>query len=192
MMPDGKHTKSELKKLLTKKQVRFCHEYIYDWNGGRSYRAAYPDCKTDNGARVNASRLLTNTNIIEYIDLIKNDYEAEAGVSKLMAIMELKKFAFHSFDDIHDSWFKRKDFDKLPKEVKSCIQEIDTKILTRNIGTHDEPEIVDVEYVKIKLVDKRGALQDLAKLMGWNEAEKIDHSMTIQYQNVSKQFPNKK
>lgn len=32
---------------------------------------------------------------------------------------------------------------------------------------------------KLKLHDKRGAIQDILKAMGWNEAEKIEHSGEI-------------
>jgi phage terminase small subunit len=159
-------------KGLTEKQKRFCEEYAVDWNGSRAYKAAYPSCKSDGAARTSAVRLLTNDNIKAYIQEYTSDIEKAAGISKLMAVKELAKFAFHSFDEINESWFERKEFDKLPKSVKDCIQQIDTKIIRKIVDTNKGPQAVDVEYVNIKLVDKRGALQDLAKLMGWNNPEK--------------------
>ena len=53
---------------MTDNQRKFCDEYIKDCNGSRAYKAAYPNVKSDEAARVNASKLLTKTNIKEYID----------------------------------------------------------------------------------------------------------------------------
>ena len=67
---------------LTEKQKRFADYYIETGNGAESYKRAYPNCKKDDTARVNASKLLTNTNIKEYIDKqlkeMKNDRIADA------------------------------------------------------------------------------------------------------------------
>jgi len=157
-------------KKLTDKQLKFCKEYVFDWNRTKAaIRAGYSE-KT---AYSIGSENMKKPEILAEIETQKNNLEELAGVSKLMAIKELHKFAFQSFDEIHDSWIERKEFNALSKDVKSCIQEIDTKILKKNIGTQDLPEIVDVEHIKVKFVDKRGALQDLAKLLGWNNAEKV-------------------
>ncbi len=53
---------------MTEKQKRFCDEYLIDLNGTRAYKAAYPSVKSDDTARTNASRLLTNANVREYLD----------------------------------------------------------------------------------------------------------------------------
>lgn len=157
-------------KKLTDKQLEFCKQYTFDWNATKAaIRAGYSE-KT---ARSIGSENLSKPDIQAEIERQKQNIEEIVGISKTMAIAELAKFAFHSFEDIHDSWIERKDFDKLSSEIKSCIQEIDAKILKKNIGTDEQPEIVDVEHVKIKLVDKRGAIQDLAKMLGWNNPEKV-------------------
>ena len=53
---------------MTEKQKRFCDEYLVDLNGTRAYKAAYPSVKSDEAARANASRLLTNANVRAYIE----------------------------------------------------------------------------------------------------------------------------
>ncbi len=53
---------------MTEKQKRFCDEYLIDLNGTRAYKAAYPSVKSDDAARTNASRLLANANVREYLD----------------------------------------------------------------------------------------------------------------------------
>ena len=66
----------------------FAHEYVIDWNGTRAYQVAYPKCSYDT-ARVNASKLLTNTNINAYIEHIQKDLSKLAGISALSNINTL-------------------------------------------------------------------------------------------------------
>ena len=67
----------------------FSQEYVIDWNGTRAYQVAYPSCSYDT-AKVNASKLLTNTNILSYIEEIQQDIKKLAGVSALGNILKLK------------------------------------------------------------------------------------------------------
>lgn len=67
---------------MTDKQRKFADEYLIDCNATRAYRAAYPHIKSDDAARANASRLLTNANIKDYIqeqlDKISSEKIADA------------------------------------------------------------------------------------------------------------------
>lgn len=67
---------------MTDKQRKFADEYLIDCNATRAYKAAYPRIKSDETARVNGSRLLTNANIKEYIkeqlDRISSEKIADA------------------------------------------------------------------------------------------------------------------
>lgn len=79
---------------LTEKQKVFVSEYLKDFNGSRAYKVAYPDCKTDATARVNASKLLTNTNISEAIrekadkQLEKVDVDVSYIIKNIVEITE--------------------------------------------------------------------------------------------------------
>ena len=46
----------------------FADEWLIDMNGTRAYKVAYPNIKKDTTARVNASRLLTDAHVKQYID----------------------------------------------------------------------------------------------------------------------------
>lgn len=184
--------KTDQEKELNERQKTFCNEYIYDWNATRAYSIAYPDEKTNESIRANASRLLTNDNIQSYIKEIQSDIQKQAGISRLMVINEHKKLAFSSIAHLHNKWIELKDFESLTDEQKDCIAEIDTKVLKKNLGTRDEPEIFDVEYVKIKLYDKQKSLDSISKMLGFNEPDKVETRQSIEYVNVSKQFPDKK
>jgi phage terminase small subunit len=177
---------------LTEKNKIFCREYILDWNGSRAYKIAYPNV-VDATARSNASDLLTNTNIQEYIKEIQIDLEKTAGISRLMVINEHMKLAFNSIAGLHNTWIKRKDFEDLTEDQKACIAEIDTKIKTEyeyNPET-EKREPIGVEYVRIKLYDKQKALDSISKMLGYDAPTEQVVKQTIEYINVSKQFPNR-
>ena len=53
---------------MTEKQKQLADEYIIDLNATRAYKVAYPNVKSDETARVNSSRLLTNANVKAYVE----------------------------------------------------------------------------------------------------------------------------
>ena len=64
--------------MLNPKQKRFCEEYILDLNATQAYiRAGY----SKNGSAVSASKLLTNTNICEYITLLQVETQERTKVT---------------------------------------------------------------------------------------------------------------
>ena len=161
---------------LTEKQKIFCREYIYDWNGTRAYKVAYPGVKNDLVAAVNANRLLRKANISEYIEFIQKDLAKLSGISRLKVINEFRKIGFSSIANLHNTWIERKEFEQLTDEQREAIQEIETKVVKqKNIiaSIPDCPVFDDVEYVKIRLFDKNKALENINKMLGYNEAEKI-------------------
>jgi len=168
--------KEELQNELNARQRIFCSEYILDWNGARAARAAGYSIKT---AKETASEILTKPNIQEYIELIKNDIEGELGITKVGMVRILKKLATSNIADTHKDWMTQEDFEKLKKEnpdILEAIQEISTKTETIKDKHSDprNPEYLDVKYVKIKLYDKRLAIQDIIKAMGWNEPDQVE------------------
>lgn len=54
-----------MKEELNEKQKLFCLEYLKDFNATRAYKKVY--WSSDNVARANGSRLLTNADIQEYL-----------------------------------------------------------------------------------------------------------------------------
>ena len=83
MSEDRQYTLKELKDKLTEKQKIFCHEYIIDWNATRSaIKAGYSEKTAKDIGCQNLAKLY----IEQYINFIKNDYEKEAGITKLSQI----------------------------------------------------------------------------------------------------------
>lgn len=167
---------------LTEKQKAFCREYIFDWNGCRSYKTAYGEM-TDEVAKAAACRLLTNVYIQEYIKTIKDDLEKMAGISRLKVMTEHMKLAFSSIASLHNTWIKRKEFESLTEDQKACIAEIDTKIKTEYEYDPDNPEFkkpIEVEYVRIKLYDKQKALDAISKMLGYDAPIKTEIDLKVQ------------
>lgn len=167
---------------LNERHKRFCEEYIYDWNASRAYRVAYPNA-TNLSAGQLGHKLLKNLKIKEYVEEVQEDIAKYVGISRARVAKEYMKLAFNTIADLHNTWITRKKFSELTTDQKACISEIQTKVLKRNIGTDAEPDIIQVEEIKIKLYDKKGALDSLTRFFGFAEPEKfagsIEHNITI-------------
>jgi len=199
-MEEGKqYTLKELKEKLTNKERIFCHQYIIDWNGARAAReAGYSEDSAKDIAYQNSTKLY----IQQYIEFIKNDFEKECGISKTRQLNELSKIAYSSIAHLHNTWIELKDFELLTPEQKAGIESIDTKIETKKIsfGGGEESQDIDTEikFVKIKLYSKISAIQEINKMMGYNAAEKFEHSGEIKTElseaaakAISKDFSDK-
>lgn len=73
---------------LTPKQQAFADYYIQTGNATESYKKAYESCKKDETARANASRLLTNANVIAYVEEKQKELES----SRMADITEVREF----------------------------------------------------------------------------------------------------
>jgi phage terminase small subunit len=72
---------------MTPKQRKFADEYLIDLNATRAYKAAYPKVKTDEAARANGSRLLTNANVQSYVEQRLNEISS-AKLADAKEVME--------------------------------------------------------------------------------------------------------
>ncbi len=160
---------------LNQKQKQFCQLYIYDWNGTKAYKQTYKGVN-DNTAGVQASRLLGNPKIQAHLAEIQKDLEKTAGISRWMVIKEHQKLAFSSIASLHNTWITRREFEELTEDEKSCIAEIQTQTRTE-LGGLDGETPIQVDYVKIKLYDKQKSLDSIAKMLGYNEPEKMLHEV---------------
>ena len=160
---------------LSVKQENFCNYYLECGNASEAYRRAY-SCSNMKDESINrkAVELLNNGNIATRVRELQEEQKNKSDITKEKILDELSSIAFSSVADMHNSWIERVEFDKLTSKQKSAIKSISTKILKKNIGTSDDPEIVDVEYVKIELHDKLKAIERICKMLGWDAPEKMD------------------
>lgn len=81
---------------LTQKQKLFADYYISNGgNGSEAYKKAYTTCKKDETARVNASKLLTNANVLQYVA----ERNEELSSSRIADMKEVKEFWTESMRD---------------------------------------------------------------------------------------------
>ena len=162
-------------KSLTVKQENFCNYYIESGNASEAYRRAY-SCENMKDETVNrkAVELMNNGMVMARVKVLQEEQKEKSDITKERILQELSGIAFSTIADMHNTWIERKEFDLLSKKEKSAIKSISTKTLKKNIGTRDEPEIVDVEYVKIELYDKIKAIERICKMLGFDAASEIN------------------
>lgn len=153
-------------KKLTPKQELFCYEYLA--NRLNATVAASKAGYSPKTAYSIGQENLKKPEIQSRIQKLKDNLAEAAGISALMIANEHAKIAFGNLASLHNTWIERKELNELTEDQKSCIQEVSTKVLKKNIGTQDEPDIIDVEYVKIKCYDKQRALDSLSNMLGYN------------------------
>ena len=65
--------------ILSNQQRKFCEEYVNNGNNGtQAYLLAYKTCKKEETAMVNASRLLRNAKVNEYIAELREELKKKA------------------------------------------------------------------------------------------------------------------
>jgi phage terminase small subunit len=144
-----------------------------DWNAARAARKAGYSEKT---AQAIGLENLGKPLIKQYIEQIKANLEESANISRNMVIAEHMKLAFSSIAHLHNTWVSLKEFEALTDDQKASIADIQTRIRRVKFDDIDEGMLVTVEEVKIKLYDKQKSLDAIAKMMGYNAAEKVDHT----------------
>ena len=145
---------------LTPKQMRFADEYLIDLNATAAYkRAGY--IATGNSAEVNGHKLLSNTQIASYIQMRMKDREKRTEITQDMVLAEWAKLAFLDPRRFYDQHGGLIPIQKLPAEVAAALAGVE---LTTERSKGEEPTVSDVS--KIKFIDKKGALDSVARHLG--------------------------
>lgn len=78
--------------VISNQQRKFCEEYVKNGNvATKAYLIAYKSCKTEKTAGVNASRLLGNARIQEYIKELQDELKKKAIMSAEERMIWLSK-----------------------------------------------------------------------------------------------------
>lgn len=141
--------------MLNPQQERFAQEYAVDLNATRAaIRAGYSaDC-----AHVQGSRLLSDDKVSERVDELKNKIAKRLDVTTERIVREYEKIAFTNLEDVVE-WItgdpELRKSGEIETPAHGAISEITrTETLTGNVT------------IKVKLHDKRGALDSLARYKG--------------------------
>ena len=149
---------------LTAKQQKFCDEYLIDCNAGRAYKAAYPSIKSDETARANGSRLLTNANVKKYIDeqLEKIHTEKTADAAEVMEYLTSVMRGESSsevvvVEGIGEGCSRAKTMDKAPDERERLKA---AELIGKRYGLFNKTEIdltgnIEIEPVQFYIPDNK-------------------------------------
>ncbi len=148
---------------MTNAQKIFCDEYLIDLNASRAYKVAYKKCKSDLTARTNGSKLLTNTNIQNYIDEKMKEREQRTEVTQDMVIKELSRIAFLDIRKIYDENGKLRNIQDIDEDTVKAIASLETFEEYEGRG-ENKTYIGDTQ--KVKLSDKIKALELLGRHLG--------------------------
>lgn len=148
---------------MTNAQKRFCDEYLIDLNATRAYKVAYPNCKKDDTARANSSRLLTKANIQQYISEKQKEIEKRTEVTQDRVINELAKTAFLDIRKLYTENGQLKNIADMDDDIAGAISSLET--LEEYDGYGENREKIGYTQ-KVKLLDKTRALELIGKHLG--------------------------
>lgn len=144
------------------KQEEFCRKYVeLGGNGVQAYQEVY-ECDYDT-AKVNASKLLTNANIKNYIDELLEDARNRNKVTVDKIIAEYAKLAFFNPADVFNNNGVVKDITELDDNITAAIRSIKVK---EDYVYEDGEQKPDGYTKEISFADKKAALDSLGKFLG--------------------------
>lgn len=143
---------------LSPKQARFVSEYLIDLNGKQAcIRAGY----SENGATVQAVRLLANATVAAAVAEGKSRQLASADLSAARVLEELRRCAFIDARSFWDDDGELKPLKDLTPEQGSALAGFEVIVKNAKAGDGQQDTVH-----KIKLWDKPRNLEMLAKHFG--------------------------
>lgn len=179
--------------MLSNQQKLFCQEYLkLGMNATQAYMKVYKTCKKEETAMANASRLLRNVKVKEYIEELQSKVEEKAIVSIEDIVKELTAIAFTDRTKISKMVTKEKQLEKTTLIYKA-VDFSDTDTLD------NETKKVIAGYkqtqsgLAVETYDKMKALELLGKYLGmFTETVKIENpEATKILSSISKQLGGK-
>ena len=142
-------------------QRAFCEEYVIDFNGTRAAKAAG---YAPGSAHVTATRLLKRDKIQGYVRFLTSEASRKTGITKQMVLEELGRLAFSDIGELvewNETTVRLKDSSTVPIDARLAVASVSQTVSKLGVSR------------KIKLHDKLGALDKLAKHLGLY-AEDVD------------------
>lgn len=154
---------------LTDKQEKFTEEYLTDLNATRAYKAAYPNCKSDETAAAAGARLLRNVKVKEYIEQKLTEIASER-IADTKEVMEYLTAVMRR---------EHKEY------VVVTLKEEDTKYVPDENGTMRKQtvktEVPKVVEIPAKLSDANKAAELLGKRYGlFTDKVKVEGSVGVE------------
>lgn len=154
---------------LTAKQIKFCQEYTIDLNATKAAKRAGYKIKS---AKSIGSENLTKPDILEYISELNEQTASELQITKQKVLDGYRKLAFYD---------PRKFYDDKGELIPVLELDGDTAFALAGFEVTEEwaedektkKRFVVGQTKKIKMSDRRGALDGIAKMLGYNAPTKV-------------------
>lgn len=149
---------------LTPRQARFVEEYLVDLNATQAAkRAGY----SPTSAKQVSVEVMSNPSVSRAVAERVADRNERLEMRQDAVVLELARLGFSNMADyirFDTDGQPVVDLEKCSREQLACIQEITTE--TRRETGEDGERSADVIKVKVKLYDRRQALESLGKHLG--------------------------
>lgn len=153
---------------LTDKQIRFCDEYLIDLNATQAaIRAGYSKKTAD----VQAARLLVNVKVSQHLQKKREVVSNKLEITLDMILEGYRKLAFYD---------ARKFYNEAGELLKITDLDDETAFALAGFEVSEDKDFVKgtntvVGYTKkIKMSERKSALDSLCKVLGYNAPEKQD------------------
>lgn len=157
-MREGAHSKHMGLNKLTIKQENFCNYYLESGNASEAYRRAYnADGMSDKTIWERASRLLAECKVSTRVEELRSELKKRSDLKKEDAISWLSDLI--NFEPAEYLFVKS--VEDIPKRYRRLVQSLRP---TEN-------------GFLIEFCDKQKAIDQITKMLGWNEPEK--HDVTV-------------
>jgi phage terminase small subunit len=160
---------------LNARQQRFVDEYLIDLNATQAaIRAGY---SKDTAAVIGAENL-RKPNIAAIIAERQSKIAQKSEITQERVLNEYAKLGFLNMQDyikVQSDGSAYIDLSRLTREQAAAIQEITVDEYTEGRGEDTR----DVKRVKVKLYDKKGALDSICKMLGYNEPDKREDTLHV-------------
>jgi phage terminase small subunit len=145
---------------LNDKQKRFCEEYVVDLN---AKQAAIRSGYSTNTAENQASRLLTNVKVQEFVKELQQALSEKTGITAERILQELADIGFHNIKDFINGGNSVLELKRLDKRKTSAISSVKTTVRGSQEGTETVTEI--------RMHNKITALELMGKHIGLFEKD---------------------
>lgn len=116
-----------------------------------------------------------------YLSELQLQSQADAKITPSQLTNQFKNWAFS--DATQFMMLTEEEMQELPFEIKSCIQSyevIETTVELKSGGSKH------IKRIKVKLVDKKGAMENLARHIGYYKADNDQKANVINLENMPK------
>jgi phage terminase small subunit len=157
---------------LTAKQRRFCDHMLADPEENR--KAAYQKAGykgADKNVSMAASRLMQNKTVRAYLYMRRQRLRRNSQIKEQHLLDELSCIAFFDPADLFDEDGRLRLIHEIPQAARKAIAQLDVFTEYEGRGSN---RIAVGTTTRVKFVDKKGAIDSLARILGLFQQDKID------------------